>query len=66
MYPGEFAWGRPPYEYEADKLPIDILAGGEGWRQGIEAGQSPWNMKGAWADALAAFDELTAGHRRYE
>jgi len=66
LYPGQFAWGRPPYEYETEKLPIDILAGGEGWRRGIEAGRSPWNMKGEWAASLAAFDELTEGHRRYE
>ena len=27
MYPGEFAWKQPPYEYETKKLPIDILCG---------------------------------------
>ena len=27
LYPGEFAWGQPPYKYEKTKLPIDILAG---------------------------------------
>ncbi|MCX7798972.1 MAG: DUF1343 domain-containing protein [Fimbriimonadales bacterium] len=28
--PGEFAWSPPPYEYEYEKLPIEILAG-NGW-----------------------------------
>lgn len=27
MYPKEFEWKRPPYEYEHDKLPIEILCG---------------------------------------
>lgn len=27
MYPGNFAWNPPPYEYEHEKLPIEILCG---------------------------------------
>jgi uncharacterized protein YbbC (DUF1343 family) len=26
-YPDEFAWKQPPYEYETEKLPIEILLG---------------------------------------
>ena len=26
-YPRDFAWKQPPYEYEHDKLPIEILCG---------------------------------------
>jgi uncharacterized protein YbbC (DUF1343 family) len=28
LYPGQFAWKQPPYEYETEKLPIEILLGG--------------------------------------
>ena len=28
LYPGSFAWQQPPYEYEYEKLPIQILLGG--------------------------------------
>ena len=28
MYPEDFAWKKPPYEYEYVKLPIEILCGG--------------------------------------
>jgi uncharacterized protein YbbC (DUF1343 family) len=28
LYPGAFAWKQPPYEYEREKLPIQILLGG--------------------------------------
>ena len=27
MYPQDFAWKQPPYEYEHEKLPIEILCG---------------------------------------
>jgi len=27
MYPSDFAWKQPPYEYEHEKLPIEILCG---------------------------------------
>jgi len=27
MHPGDFAWKQPPYEYEHEKLPIEILCG---------------------------------------
>jgi uncharacterized protein YbbC (DUF1343 family) len=28
LYPDRFAWKQPPYEYEREKLPIEILLGG--------------------------------------
>ena len=28
LYPDAFAWKPPPYEYETEKLPIEILLGG--------------------------------------
>ena len=40
LWPGEFAWRTPPYEYELVRLPIDILAGSPDIREGIEAGRT--------------------------
>jgi uncharacterized protein YbbC (DUF1343 family) len=34
--PARFAWRQPPYEYEHDKMPIDILAGSDALRTQIE------------------------------
>jgi len=36
--PSAFQWRQPPYEYEHDKMPFDILAGSSQLRQQIEAG----------------------------
>jgi uncharacterized protein YbbC (DUF1343 family) len=66
LWPSQFAWKQPPYEYETDKLPIDILAGGEQWRTGVETSRSPWTMKAAWQEQLRAFEEMTGEFRHYE
>ena len=34
----ETRWNNPPYEYEHEKMPIDILAGGTHVRKSVEAG----------------------------
>ncbi|HFE62953.1 MAG TPA: DUF1343 domain-containing protein, partial [Caldithrix sp.] len=34
-YPGKFEWKQPPYEYEYQKLPFDILAGNTWLREAI-------------------------------
>ncbi len=66
MWPREFSWKQPPYEYETKKLPIDILAGGEIWRQDVELGTDPWAMKEKWLPKLRNFNILTSGFRYYE
>jgi uncharacterized protein YbbC (DUF1343 family) len=35
LWPESFEWLRPPYEYETEKMPIDILSGGCELREGI-------------------------------
>jgi uncharacterized protein YbbC (DUF1343 family) len=66
LCPGHFAWKQPPYEYETQKLPIDILAGGTRWREQIECGLSPWQLKAGWLEELRAFADVAAAHRRYD
>ena len=36
--PQQFAWRQPPYEYEHEKMPIDILYGSPKLREAVEAG----------------------------
>ncbi len=35
VYPSDFAWKAPPYEYEFEKLPIDILLGSGTFRRDL-------------------------------
>lgn len=40
LWPEEFAFLPPPYEYETEKMPIDILSGSQHLREAIERGES--------------------------
>jgi uncharacterized protein YbbC (DUF1343 family) len=46
--PTQFAWRQPPYEYEQDKLPFDILAGSSELREQIEAGLPLRSIYESW------------------
>ena len=46
----KFQWKEPPYEYENEKLPIDIIAGTDKLRKGIEAGNTAAEMREEWEE----------------
>jgi uncharacterized protein YbbC (DUF1343 family) len=56
--PARFAWRQPPYEYEHDKMPIDILAGSGRLRRQIEAGTSARQIAEEWEEGVAAFEQV--------
>ncbi len=66
LYPHDFAWKKPPYEYENDKRPIDILAGGISWAEAVASGRSVWDIQAGWIDGLKSFAEATAEFSHYE
>lgn len=39
MYGDVFRWKDPPYEYEYDRLPIDLILGDNGLREALEKGK---------------------------
>ena len=60
LAPGEFAWRQPPYEYETEKMPIDILWGSDVLRKGLEAGHTAGEILAGAGDEVQEFEE-TAG-----
>jgi uncharacterized protein YbbC (DUF1343 family) len=46
--PGQFAWRQPPYEYEFDKWPIDILYGSPALRERLDAGDAAADIAREW------------------
>ena len=60
-----FAWRQPPYEYEHDKLPIDILAGSDVLRTQIEGGTSPREIAASWHSDEQAFESLRQPYLLY-
>jgi len=55
LYPETFRWKEPPYEYEAEKLPIDILAGSDTLRLQIERGCSLEEISLSWKGQIEDF-----------
>lgn len=58
MYGDEFKWKNPPYEYEYDKNPFDVIAGTSKIREAIERGDSLDSIKDSWEAPLAEFTRL--------
>lgn len=52
LWPADCAWLQPPYEYEAELMPFDILSGDARARETIQAGADPAAVR-----ELAALDE---------
>jgi uncharacterized protein YbbC (DUF1343 family) len=53
-----FQWREPPYEYEHDKLPIDILAGSSELREQIAAGRPARDIARSWEKGVAEFEKI--------
>ena len=60
-----FAWRQPPYEYEQDKMPIDILAGSSALREQIEAGTPPRAIADTWRRDEEEFRRARAPYLLY-
>jgi len=55
LYPGQFAWRQPPYEYEHERLPIDLLTGDAAIREWIDGGRPVAELEAVWQGDLARF-----------
>jgi uncharacterized protein YbbC (DUF1343 family) len=58
LYGAQWKWTDPPYEYEYEKLPIDILAGGTDIREAIDNQSSLAKLFGSWKSDEAKFRKL--------
>jgi uncharacterized protein YbbC (DUF1343 family) len=63
--PQAFAWRRPPYEYEHDKEPIDILAGSPAFRLALEAGARAEDFVPVWEREGTPFAEVRREYLLY-
>lgn len=58
MYPEDFKWKDPPYEYEYDRNPFDLIAGTSKVREAIERGDSLASIAESWVEPLSGFNQL--------
>jgi len=55
LYPDHFAWRQPPYEYETERLPIDLLTGDAAIREGLDKGTRVQELEAGWQKELGEF-----------
>lgn len=65
LSPDQFKWRDPPYEYEHDKMPIDILAGSTQLREQIEQQMPIEDIAESWRAGIKAFEELRKPYLLY-
>lgn len=65
LAPDAFAWKSPPYEYEEELLPIDILWGSDALRTRLERGDDPAAILSDTGAELAAFEEAARPYFLY-
>ena len=63
--PDLFAWREPPYEYEHEKMPIDIMAGSPALRGQVEAQASIAEIEATWEAGEKEFREQRQPHLLY-
>ena len=65
MYPGEFRWKEPPYEYVFDKNPFDVICGTHKIREAFEQGTSLDTIRSGWQAPLAEFENIRTQYLLY-
>lgn len=65
MCPDSFGWRQPPYEYEYEKLPIEILCGGRTVPDLMERGAGIQEIRESWRGDVAAFRKQRESYLLY-
>lgn len=55
MYPNTTWFRSPPYEYEYERLPMDLILGDRSVREGLEAGNPALELEAQWQRELDGF-----------
>jgi len=65
LYPNHFSWRSPPYEYEREKMPIDLIMGDKSLREAIEQQKEINELEKSWQKELHDFREIAQGYFFY-
>lgn len=63
---GSFKWKQPPYEYEYEKLPIDLILGASNIREKIERLDKISDIEESWQTDLELFNRLKQEYHLYQ
>ena len=62
----QFEWKTPPYEYEFERMPIDLIIGDRNIRRRIENLESLAEIESSWQEDLQRFKEISRGFHLYK
>lgn len=65
MYPDQFRWKEPPYEYVYDRNPFDVIAGTTKLRESFEKGDSLTSIETQWQEPLRKFMKVRERYLLY-
>jgi len=57
LYPEPFAYKAPPYEYEFERLPMDLIIGDRAVREALEGGAPLVELEQGWQRDLDEYRE---------
>jgi uncharacterized protein YbbC (DUF1343 family) len=66
LWPAEFRWKQPPYEYVYDNLPFDAITGTGLLREQIEAGLPVAEIEKTWEEGVSDFVARRRGYLLYD
>ncbi len=66
LYPDDFCYKEPPYEYEFDRLPMDLILGDGQVRRQLEEGVPILELEEGWQPGLDDFADLRRRYFLYE
>jgi len=64
-HPDAFEWKKPPYEYEYDRWPIDLLIGDQRLRYRLERFESIHEIEASWQKDLNQFKAASKNYYLY-
>ena len=65
LYKGSFEYKKPPYEYEFDRLPLDLILGDSQLRTDLEKGVSITKLEEGWQKDLEIFHNIRENYLLY-
>ena len=65
-HPQQFEWKPPPYEYEFERLPIDLIMGDRRVRRQIENMEPIEKIQASWQEELDSFKAVSREYHLYK
>jgi uncharacterized protein YbbC (DUF1343 family) len=66
LYPDNFEWKQPPYEYEYQRMPIDLLIGSKDLRRRLENLDDLDELTHSWQEELEDFVRISREFHLYD